>query len=254
MQLLTIVQCSAQYRVQDFAKRNLDTVTKIYAQNVYPVNLGIIANGSAAVPPGLFSANAKGRITPVGNFTGFDDSTEYFFGLAPIPTAPDYAAWSSIKITHFSSACPEVASSVVYFRLTVHHPGAPDDGKYITTLKQVRCKEWVHHVALDWHVLIRLRSGSSITKAQYWSMRHGFLQFASTSRTLPRSTHQMWKSSEGYVGISRSFALAKTPSIAASITAPSSFLQSHLEISIISGPIVFLVELFMSYLLESNQR
>lgn len=145
--LLTIVQGSAQYHVQDFAKRNLDTITKIYAQNVYPVNLGILANGSAAIPPGLFSANAKGRITPVGNFTGFDDSTEYFFGLSPIPTAPDYRAWSSIKITHFLSACPEVASSVVYFRLTVHHPGAPDDGKYITTLKQVSHEDSVHNLA-----------------------------------------------------------------------------------------------------------
>lgn len=128
--------CSAENHWH-FAKRNLDTITKIYERNVYPVNLEFLANGSKSVPPGLFNANAKGRITPIGNFTGFEASTEYFFALAPIPTPPSYQAMDKIQITHFSSACPEVASSVAYFHVTVQHPGAPDDGKYITSLKQV---------------------------------------------------------------------------------------------------------------------
>lgn len=77
-----------------YQKRNFDTVSKIYNLTVYPSNLAFIANGSASVPSGLFAANATGRITPVGNFSGFDDSTEYFFALAPIPLPPVYGAFT----------------------------------------------------------------------------------------------------------------------------------------------------------------
>ena len=37
----------------------------------------------------------------------------------------------------FTSGCPTVASSVVYFRTTVSNPNATNDGQYLTTLKQV---------------------------------------------------------------------------------------------------------------------
>lgn len=122
---------------QHFTERNLDTIQKIYNRTAYPTLLEFIANGSASVPPGLFNANAKGRITPVGNFTGFDDSTEYFFALSPVPVAPNYLTFLKAEVTHFTSGCPEIASSVVYLREGIYHPGSPDDGKIITTLKQV---------------------------------------------------------------------------------------------------------------------
>ena len=41
---------------------------------IFPNNQAFINNGPSAVPAGLFSENAKGRITPIGNFSGFEDS------------------------------------------------------------------------------------------------------------------------------------------------------------------------------------
>jgi hypothetical protein len=75
----------------------------------------------------------------VGNFTGFDDSIEYFFALAPVPSANSAStAITSIQITEFSSACPDVAASVVYLFCNVYAPGTADDGKALAPLKEVR--------------------------------------------------------------------------------------------------------------------
>jgi hypothetical protein len=58
----------------------------IYNLTIYPDQLPILEQGAAAgVPPGLFNENATGRVDPVGKFTGFEDSIEYFFALAPVP-------------------------------------------------------------------------------------------------------------------------------------------------------------------------
>ncbi|KAL2352482.1 hypothetical protein BJ546DRAFT_1064216 [Cryomyces antarcticus] len=128
---------SRSYPKHAYHARNLNTIQSIYNRTVYPTNLVFLANGSASVPAGLFNENATGRITPVGNFSGFEDSVEYFFALAPAARPPTYAAFVKAEIVEFVSECPEVAASTVYFRTQSVHPGAPDDGRYITTLKQI---------------------------------------------------------------------------------------------------------------------
>lgn len=126
-----------QHTITNYHARNLATIRAIYAQTVYPNSVKFGANGTTSVPPGLFNANASGRIAPVGTFTGFEDSTEYFFGLSPTGQAPGYEIIESADIVHFTSGCPEVAASVVQLRQVVRHPGAPDDGKYLSTMKEV---------------------------------------------------------------------------------------------------------------------
>ena len=120
-----------------FQQRNLDTITKIYERNLYPTNLDFLANGPSSVPPGLFNENATGRITPLGNFTGFNDSTEYFFALAPVASPPSYVGFSDAKVVSFQSQCADFASSVVYFTSSVIHPNASNDGEHVSMLKQV---------------------------------------------------------------------------------------------------------------------
>ncbi|PVH70810.1 hypothetical protein DL98DRAFT_617937, partial [Cadophora sp. DSE1049] len=93
--------------------------------------------GSAAVPPGLFSKNATGRVSPLGKFTGFEDSIEYFFALEPVPSPLLYAVISSAKIVEFSSRYPEVAASVVYLETRINSASLPNQGQYLSTLKQV---------------------------------------------------------------------------------------------------------------------
>ena len=123
---------------EDFAQRNLDTIKKIYNTTIYPNNQAFAAQGAVAIPRGLFNTNASGRISPVGNFTGFEDSVEYFFGLTPVPQAPLWDTWTSFEIRSFTSGCPEVASSVVYGKTTGVNPNASSYGQHITTIKQVR--------------------------------------------------------------------------------------------------------------------
>ena len=129
------------YEQRYYEKRNLDTVRSIYNLTVYPNQLPILEQGAAGVPPGLFNENATGRVDPVGNFTGFEDSIEYFFALAPVPQANSAStAISRIQITEFSSACPDVAASVVYLFCNVENPGSPDNGKPLAPLKEVSDK------------------------------------------------------------------------------------------------------------------
>ena len=119
-------------------RRNYKTISSIYNLTVYPNQVPIIQSGAAGVPSGLFSQNVVGRVDPVGNFTGFQDSIEYFFALAPLPQGnAASAAITSYKITEFTSGCQDVAASVVYLYCSVVKPGCPDDGKALGPLKQV---------------------------------------------------------------------------------------------------------------------
>jgi len=118
--------------------RNFRTLSKIYNLTIYPNQLPILQHGAAGVPPGLFNQNATGRVDPVGNFTGFQDSIEYFFALAPVPQAnPNSQAFSSIQLTEFTSGCPDVAASVVVFFTSVVNPNSSNNGKPLPPLKQV---------------------------------------------------------------------------------------------------------------------
>lgn len=96
---------------------------------------------------------------------GFDDSTEYFFALAPIPRPPLYGVFSDVRVVEFTSGCPSVASSVVYFRTTVLNPNATNHGQYLTTLKQVAFWEFDKHGAVikydAWIPSVRLYSAIS---------------------------------------------------------------------------------------------
>jgi hypothetical protein len=128
-----------QSSLPDYAQRNLDTIRRIYNLTFYPNNAPIVAKGAAAVPPGLFSQQATGRISPVGNFTGFVDSIEYFFALAPTPQGSGGLGIYEADVLEFTSGCPEVAASLVYLR-TGHvdeKTGALDRSKPTSTLSQV---------------------------------------------------------------------------------------------------------------------
>lgn len=125
----------------DYVARNLATIQKIYDLTIYPHNVPIIKNGESAVPRGLFSDNATGRVTPLGNFTGFRDSIEYFFGLAPVPqTNPAGVAFFKAEMAEFVSGCPEVATSVAYLHTGKVNPttGGPLPGTKAVPVKQVR--------------------------------------------------------------------------------------------------------------------
>jgi hypothetical protein len=117
--------------------RNLATVRSIYNLTIWPNQLPIFAGGAAGVPRGLFNANASGRVDPVGNFTGFEDSIEYFFALAPTPDAGVRSVITKAEIVEFSSSCPEVAASVVYLSTGKLDPTNPHKMEKLATLKQV---------------------------------------------------------------------------------------------------------------------
>lgn len=132
----------AQPYLPDFAQRNLDTIRRIYDLTVYPNNYDIVKKGASEVPPGLFSPNTVGRVSPVGEFMGFNDSIEYFFALAPIPSDPEFqgVAIYQADVVEFTSGCPNVAASVVYLRTgkVDAKTGVVDSSVPVSTLSQVR--------------------------------------------------------------------------------------------------------------------
>lgn len=88
----------------------------------------------------LFDPEARGRITPLGNFTGALDSIEYFYGLAPSPqTNPSGLGFFEAEVVEFTSGCPEVASSLVYLKAgpVNNVTGGLIPGSNVTILKQV---------------------------------------------------------------------------------------------------------------------
>jgi hypothetical protein len=124
-----------------------------------------IAEGASAIPAGLFNGNATGRITPIGNFSGFEDTVEYFFGLTPPPQAPLYDTWTEADVVSFTSGCPEVASSVVYGRTTGVNSSASTYGQYITTIKQVSSN---FHQMIRRETLIALLPDCILEIRRYW--------------------------------------------------------------------------------------
>jgi hypothetical protein len=123
-----------------WAARNLDTIQKIYNLTLYPNQLPILSGGGKAVPPGLFDERTRGRVSPVGNFTDFEDTIEYFFGLAPVPQgSPKSTVFTRAEIVAFQSSCPEVASSTVYLHTSIYNPNSTENGNgnEFTALKEI---------------------------------------------------------------------------------------------------------------------
>ena len=182
---------------EDYAIRNLHTVQAIYNLTVYPHNAPIIQQGGSAVPDGLFGPSATGRITPLGNFTGFEDSIEYFFGLAPLPQAnPAGVAIFKAEVVEFSSGCPEVASSVVYLYAgkVNQTTGELLDGAKVTPLKQVGLFKNCNHnnsTLMDFvfsPFLPRSPFGVSMTRDSSANTMLGFLHSSYGLRSLAEST------------------------------------------------------------------
>jgi hypothetical protein len=140
----------SKWEPENWEQRNFDTISKIYNLTVYPNQLPILGAGAAGVPAGLFNEDATGRVDPVGNFTGFDDSIEYFFALAPVPsTNPASTAITSIQITEFNSACPNVAASVVYLFCEMTDPTGQNHGKAVAPLKEVSKMNQSQYISRD---------------------------------------------------------------------------------------------------------
>ncbi len=125
--------------VSAHVERNLQAIRSVYNLTLYPNNIGVHTNSSNAVPAGLFNENATGRISPIGNFTSYQDSIEYFFGLSPVPSDINgNLGFYKADVVEYTSGCPEVAASVVHL-----YAGEVDiaTGAYIgnktTQLKQV---------------------------------------------------------------------------------------------------------------------
>lgn len=138
-------------QLPSFAQRNLATIRAIYNLTVYPNNYPIVKLGSSQVPPGLFSPSAIGRVSPVGEFSGFNDSIEYFFALAPVPSDPEFqgVAIYQADVVEFTSGCPGIAASLVYLRTGKVDPktGEVDSRVPVSTLSQVserRKKKFIH--------------------------------------------------------------------------------------------------------------
>ncbi len=129
-----------------FVERNRKTVERIYNLTVFPNNVPIVKHGGSSVPPGLFSQQATGRISPIGNFTGFEDSIEYFFALTPVATNENgNIAFNKADIRSFASGCPNIAASVVYLSTgPADNNGGQLVGQEIKKLKQVRTLLLVH--------------------------------------------------------------------------------------------------------------
>lgn len=195
---LLVPAWSRPARKCDDKQRNFNTISTIYNLTVYPNQLPVFEIGAAGVPSGLFNQNVVGRVDPVGDFVGFQDSIEYFFALAPLPQGnAASAAITSYKITEFTSACLDVAASVVYLFCSVVNPGSPDNGTPLATLKQV--SERAASATTARHDLYQLsnpcrwRFGSSTMREQSSNMTPGS-RISTTGSRLLRVPHYLMRS------------------------------------------------------------
>eukprot|EP01114_Cavostelium_apophysatum_P007875 TRINITY_DN20084_c0_g1_i1.p1 TRINITY_DN20084_c0_g1~~TRINITY_DN20084_c0_g1_i1.p1 ORF type:complete len:312 (-),score=49.25 TRINITY_DN20084_c0_g1_i1:53-988(-) len=81
-------------------------ITQLYSQLVYPMPLYIMQN--PALSQVLFASNVRGRITPVGVFSDFEGTLEYFYALAAAPGG----SVESVKFIELFSSGDRVAVRV----------------------------------------------------------------------------------------------------------------------------------------------
>jgi len=130
---------------KSFVERNYKTVQEIYNLVLYPNNAPIVQALSNAVPKGLLDDNVIGRVTPLGNFIGLNDSIEYFFVLG-FPTPPVFIGFSNVTIAEFATGCPQVAASTIYLTTSRFIPQNEQFG--VTTLKEMAYWNFDKHGAV----------------------------------------------------------------------------------------------------------
>ena len=134
--LLFLVLCfQTAWAEPDFLARNQAKIQELYNLTLYPNNVAFLTQGVKALPPGIFNENVRGRVSPLGNFTGLEDTAEYFYALAPAdPSGPTLIR---AQLVGFQSACQQVASSVVYLYTGFPKNDTVQDEVVVSILKQV---------------------------------------------------------------------------------------------------------------------
>lgn len=85
--LATLILLGSAKNYTPQVSRNLATIKAIYNLTVFPNNVPFITQGFSVIPAGLFNANATGRVSPLGNFSGFEECRVLFRTSADAATA-----------------------------------------------------------------------------------------------------------------------------------------------------------------------
>ncbi|PPJ58835.1 hypothetical protein CBER1_08495 [Cercospora berteroae] len=148
----------------EWFQRNLKAIQSVYDSTVSPANSASAKQGRKAVR-GLFAPDAIGRVNPDGKFADFEDSIEDFFALAPAPkiNAASAEGTYEAEIVDFVSDCPDVASSLVYFRPAAEEKKAASDAH-----RTLRRRTSNDDIVLSQVAFWRFNEAGEIEKFQAW--------------------------------------------------------------------------------------
>lgn len=181
----------------EWFQRNLKAIQSVYDSTVSPANSASAKQGRKAVR-GLFAPDAIGRVNPDGKFADFEDSIEDFFALAPAPkiNAASTEGTYEAEIVDFVSDCPDVASSLVYFRPAVEEKKVSSDAH-----RTLRRRASNDDIVLSQVAFWRFNDAGEIEKFQAWlpdlqawadeeaAPEHGFTCSTSAARHSKRDDH-----------------------------------------------------------------